>query len=154
MKNAIILVAFVVFAGCSTSRSLYDQTFDKALIGQNEMIIYSRMGQPTRIENAPRGGKVLVYEFDTKGMFLTPYKSALKYSAKPTPTGERQGWSYTFGENTAANDPKYTIYQTNVSYFKVYLDKEGKCTHYEQNMPGEQLDIYHERFKHLEPQKR
>lgn len=153
MKNSLLLILLLIFTTCSTTNNLYDEVFDNALIGQSEMKIYSRLGKPGRIESTKGGGKVLVYEFDSKGMYLTPYRSAIKYDPSPNAVGERQGWSYTFGEYTAANDPKYTVYQTKVSYFKVYLNKEGTCIRYEQDMPREQLDIYHERFKHFNTSK-
>ena len=60
-----------------------------------------------------------------------------------------QGLTYTSNVNTATNDPKYTIYPTNLSYLKVYIDKQGNAIRLEQNMPQEQLDVYHERFKHF-----
>ncbi|WP_167608848.1 hypothetical protein [Maribellus sediminis] len=150
MKILYPLLLLFLLVCCSTTNNLYDETFDNALIGQSEMKIYSRMGQPSRTEPVKGGGKILVYEFDSKGMFLTPYRSAIKYDPSMNAVGEPQGWTFTFGEHLAANDPQYTIYDTKVSYFKVYLNKEGICTRYEQNMPREQLDIYHERFKYFQ----
>jgi hypothetical protein len=144
-----IIILMLMMFSCSTTNKLYDEVFDNALIGQKEMKIYARLGKPTKTEAVRGGGKVLIYEFDSKGMYLTPYKSAIKYDATVNPSGERQGWTYTFGEYTAANDPKYTIYQRKVSFLKVFLNREGTCTRYEQNLPQEQLDIYHERFKHF-----
>lgn len=150
MKNSpFALLLFFLFTFCSTSNKLVDETFKQALIGQSEMTVYSRLGAPSRIEPAPRGGKVLIYEFESKGMFLTPYKSNITYETQMDPSGNRQGWTYTSNVNRATNDPQYTIYQNKVSYFKIYLNKEGNCVRYEQNLPQEQLDIYHERFKHF-----
>jgi len=63
--------------------------------------------------------------------------------------GYAPGLTFSSGVNTVTNDPEYTIYQQNVSYLKVFMDKEGNCVRFEQNLPQEQLDIYHERFKHF-----
>jgi len=149
MKILYRLIVLFLLVACSTTNNLYDETFDNALIGQSEMQVYSRMGPPSRTEAVSGGGKILVYEFDSKGMFLTPYRSPIKYDASMNAVGEPQGWTLTFGEHLVANNPQYTIYDTKVSYFKVFLNKKGICTRYEQNMPREQLDIYHERFKHF-----
>ena len=94
---------------------------------------------------------LLVEHFHTsKGMFLTPYnKPAITYNFNKNLLGETQGLTYTSNVNTAVNDPKYTIYPTNVSYLKVYFDKDGNAVKIEQTLPQEQLEIYHERFKHF-----
>jgi|GEM_PF-951965 len=150
-KYAFSIFSAIFFTFCSTTDSLYDEQFRNALIGQDQMTIYTRMGTPTRIEHKPGGGKILVYESfsKSKGMFLTPNRSALKYNSNTNAVGEREGWTYTFGEHTAANDPQYTIYDQKVSALKIYINKNGKCTRYEQNLPQAELDIYHERFKHF-----
>lgn len=147
----ILLVLLMVLVSCSTSKSLRDESFKNSLLGQDEMTIYTRLGKPTRTENVKGGGKIWIYESFTKekGMFLTPNRSALKYNPRTNAVGEREGWTLTLGEHTAANDPQYTIYPEQVSALKIYFDKNGKCTRYEQNLPQEQLDIYHERFKHF-----
>ena len=146
---SIIMAVFLTF--CSTTDRIYDEQFRNALIGQDEMTIYTRMGTPTRIEHKSGGGKILVYESfsKSKGMFLTPNRSAVKYSSNTNLAGEREGWTLTFGEHTAANDPQFTIYQEKVSALKIYINKNGKCTRYEQNLPQAELDVYHERFKHF-----
>jgi hypothetical protein len=144
----------VLFTSCATSNKMADEAFRNALVGQNEMSIYSRLGPPKRTITASDGGKIVIYEFYSKDMFLTPYKSKVTYSANKDLLGNRKGLTFTSGVNTVTNDPKYTIYQKNVSYLKVFLDKQGNCTGFEQNLPQEQLDIYHERFKHFLPKKK
>jgi hypothetical protein len=126
-----------------------DKEFRQALVGQNEINIYSKFGPPTRTITASDGGKIMIYEFYSKGMYLTPYKSKVTYSAKKDLIGNRKGLTFNSGVNTVTNDPQYTIYQKNVSYLKVFLDKGGNCIRFEQDLPQEQLDIYHERFKHF-----
>jgi hypothetical protein len=128
-----------------------DKEFRNALVGQNEMNIYSRLGPPTKTITTSDGEKIMVYEFYSKGMFLTPNKSKVTYSAKKDLSGNREGLTFNSGVNTVTNDPQYTIYQKNVSYLKVYLDKRGNCVRFEQDLPQEQLDIYHERFKYFLP---
>lgn len=128
MKNPLylILLLFIIIS-CSHTRNVYDVSLNNALIGKDQISIYNELGAPKRIEFTPDGGKIMVYETTSKGMFLTPFKSALKYDAEPTPGGEPRGWYLSLGEHLAANDPKYTVYPTEVSYLKIYIDKRGKC---------------------------
>lgn len=122
-----------------------------ALIGQNQSTIFSRLSPPTKILDDPGGGKVLIYEHYSKGMFLTPNKSKITYNARTEKTGNREGLTFNSGVNTVTNKPEYTIHQREVSVLKVYLDKDGSCERYEQNLPREVLETYHERFRHFEP---
>jgi len=152
MKNLILLLGCIFFlTNCSSTDRLYDETFKNALIGQDEMTIVARLGVPSKTEHTAGGAKVLVYESfsRSKGMFLTPNKSNITYETRTDPSGNMQGWTYTSNVNKATNDPQYTIYQEKVSALKVYIDKTGKCTRYEHNLPKEELDIYHQRFKHF-----
>ena len=151
MKNLVfLLVMTLLLYSCASTNKTANKSIHNAVIGQNEMIVLKRLGTPTRVEHLRNGGKVMVYESTSKGMFLTPYnKPAITYNFNKNLVGEPQGLTYTSNVNTAVNDPKYTIHPTNVSYLKVYIDKNGNAVRIEQNMPQEQLDIYHERFKHF-----
>lgn len=94
----------------------------------------------------------MIYESSEKGMFLTPYrKPPISYNLNRDPLGEVQGWTYTSNTNTTVNDPKYTIYPITDSYLKVYIDENGNAVKLEHNIPSEQLEMYHERFKHFRP---
>jgi hypothetical protein len=150
MKNLLLILATVIlFTSCSTTEKMTDREFRNALVGQNELNIYSKFGPPTRIITGSKGVKIMIYEFYSKGMYLTPYKSKVTYKANRDLFGNRQGFTLNGGVNTVTNDPKYTIYQKDISYLKVFLDKQGNCFRFEQDLPQEQLDIYHERFKHF-----
>ena len=148
-KLLFLLVLTLLFSSCSTTEKLSNEAIHNAIIGQNEQVVCSRLGVPARTVPAPNGGKIMIYEYYSKGMFLTPYKSSVTYNANRNIVGEREGWTYTYNVNTAANDPKYTVYPTEVSYLKVYLDKQGNAVRIEHTLPQEQLEIYHERFKHF-----
>lgn len=152
MKNLLfLLVLTLLLSSCASTNKVANKSIQNAIIGQNEMIVFKGLGTPTRVEHARDGGKVMVYESTSKGMFLTPYnKPAITYNFKKNLIGERQGLTYTSNTNTAVNDPRYTIRPTEVSYLKVYIDKNGNAIRIEQNLPQEQLDIYHERFKHFQ----
>ena len=154
MKNVPILfvLTFLIF-GCSSSSKLANNSIYYALVGQNEKTIYKRLGIPSQTESNPDGGKTMVYEFHSTGMFETPYKSNITYRAEAGPDGQRKGWTYTTNVNTAANDPKYTIHQTNMSWLKVFLDKEGKCTKVDHNLSKERLEMFYEQFKIYVPNK-
>lgn len=150
MKNILLLlVVSILFTSCVTTNKITNKEFRHALVGQNEMNIYSKLGPPTRTNTDSDGGKIMIYEFYSKGMYLTPYKSKITYNANKDLLGNRKGLTFNSGVNTVTNDPQYTIYQKNVSYLKVFLDNQGNCVRFEQDLPREQLEIYHERFKHF-----
>ena len=150
MKNLIfLLVLTILLNSCASTNKMANESIHNAIVGQNEMIVFERLGVPTRVEHARDGGKVMIYESYSKGMYLTPYKSKVTYNANKDIVGNREGFTFTSGVNTVTNDPKYTIYEKNISYLKVFLDKQGICVRFEQNMSKEQLEIYHERFKHF-----
>lgn len=151
MKVLMPLVfLLVLLMSCATTNNAPSSSFQKAIVGENEMVVLERMGVPTRVEHMRDGGKVMVYESLSKGMFLTPYnKPSVWYSSEKNGVGETQGLTFTSNTNTAVNDPKYTIYPTYESFIKVYIDKYGKALKVDHNMTGEQLEVYHERFKHF-----
>ena len=156
MKNILFLLVLTIFlSSCASVDKLATKTIQDAIIGQNEMIVFKRLGTPTGVEHFRDGGKVMIYESISKGMYLTPYKKpSITYNVNRDLTGKMQGLTYTSNVNTATNDPKYTIYPTYLSYLKVYIDKLGNAIRIEQNLPQEQLEIYHERFKHFLPKNR
>ena len=152
MKDLLYSLALILLLhSCASTNKMTDKAFHNAIVGQNEMTIYSRVGRPSKIIPAPDGGKIMIYEYYSKGMYTTPYNSKITYNPEMDINGNRKGLTFNSGANTATNDPKYTIYEQNVSYLKIYLDKQGNCVRFEQNLPKEQLDIYHERFKHFQP---
>lgn len=151
MKSFLFLfvLTIVIFSCATTSKTTNEAIYNK-IIGQNEMVVLKKLGVPTRIEHTSDEGKIMIYEFSSKGMYLTPNKKpSITYNVNRDITGEMQGLTYTSNVNTATNDPKYTIYPTEVSHLKVYIDKLGYAIRIEQDLPQEQLDIYHERFKHF-----
>ena len=128
-----------------------DEVFNNAIVGQNEMTIYSRVGKPTSITLTPDGGKIMIYEYYSKGMYTTPYKSKVTYNPEMNINGNREGLTFNSGTNTATNDPRFTIYEKDISYLKLYFDKQGNCIRFEQNLPKEQLEMYYEQFKRYLP---
>lgn len=150
MKKLIFLaVLAILINSCATTSKTANKEINNAIIGQNEIFILKNLGMPTRVEHTPDGRKVMIYEFLSKGMYLTPNKSAITYNSKKDITGNRQGWTYKSNANTVTNDPKYTIYPSNASYFRITIDKQGNAVRIEHNLPQEQLEVYHERFKHF-----
>lgn len=156
MKNLLfLLVLTILFTACASTNKVANESLHNAIIGQNEIIVLKRLGMPARVEHTSDGGKVMIYEYFSKGMYLTPYnKPAINYNYNKNLLGETQGLTYTSNTNTVTNDPKYTVYSTNVSYLKVHMDNQGNAIRIEQNLPQEQLDIYHERFKHFQSKDR
>lgn len=139
---------------CASSTKSTSKSFDNEMIGQNELDVLKALGVPTNVEHTNDGGKIMIYESRSKGMFLTPYnKPAINYNTTRDMNGQMQGLTFTSNTNTAVNNPKYTIHSSNVSFLKVYIDENGNVVSVEQNMSPEQLEIYHKRFKHFNDQK-
>lgn len=147
----LIWVVSWLLISCSSTNKMARESLHHALVGQNESTIYSRLGPPTKTLTSSDGGKVLIYEHYSKGMFLTPDKSKVTYSSRTDISGNREGFTYHSGVNTVTNKPEYTIHQREVSVLKLYLDKDGSCVRYEQDLPREVLENYHERFRHFNP---
>ena len=142
----------ILFSSCTTLNKMTNKAIHYAIVGQNEKTIYSRVGIPKSIIPASDGGKILLYESYSKGMFTTPYKSKVTYSANKDLLGNREGVTFNSGANTETNDPKYTIYQNDVSLLKVFMNKQGKCVRFEQNLTRNQLEMYYEQFKRYIPE--
>ena len=122
-----------------------------AIVVQDEMIVYKRLGMPARITTTPDGGKKMTYEYFSKGMFTTTHKSRVTYSTKKNPFGDSEGLIIHGGVNTVTNDPKYTIYEKDISFLNVFLDKQGICVRFEQNLQKKQLEMLYEQFKKYVP---
>ena len=100
MKNLLLLLVMsILFTSCATTNKMTDKEFRHALVGQNEMNIYSKFGPPTRTITASDGGKIMIYEFYSKGMYLTPYKSKITYNANKDLLGNRKGLTFNSGVN-------------------------------------------------------
>jgi len=141
VKNLLSIMIFsLLFFSCKTTKQGTNESIRNAIVGQNEAVVRARLGEPTRTIPASNGGKIMVYDFYSKGMYLTPYKSKVSYQHGIILSGDKY---------KITNSPEYTIYQMNVSHLKVYLDKHGKCLRFDHTLPQEQLDVYHERFKYL-----
>lgn len=152
MKNLLLfLILTILFISCATSNRMTNKAIHHAIIGQNEKTIYSRLGIPTRTIPSPDQGKIMIYEYYAKGKFTTPYNSSVNYNSDMDLLGNREGFTFTSVVNTVTNDTKYTIYDTNVSYLKIYLNNQKNCVKFEQNLPREQFEIFYENFKHYLP---
>ena len=154
MKNLLfLLVLNLLLSSCVITDKMTNEAIHYAIVGQNEMTLYKRLGVPARIILAPDGGKIWMYEYCSKDMYTPPYKSNLTstHAEALNSRNSAPGITIRTGVNIETNAPKYTIHSTIVTYLKVYLDKAGKCVGFEQSLPQEQLEIYHERFKHYIP---
>lgn len=152
IKLLLVIVLALSFSACTTPNKLANEAIYHAIVGENEKTVISRLGMPTNIIQQADGGKIMVYEHYTKGMFTTPYKSVITYnSSSKSLTGKSAGLAINSGVNTATNDPSYTIHETNVVSLKVFFDKQGKCIRFEQDLPKEQLGIYQQRFEKYIP---
>lgn len=153
MKNVLIRCVFIIlFYSCATTYNMTTEAFNHALIGHSEDTIYSRLGIPSEIISTLEGGKIMVYEYYSKGMYTNPYKSRITFNPNLDMSGQREGFVFK-SRSIATNKPEYTIYDIETSYLKLFLDKHDYCVRYEQNLTPEQLEIYYEIFKRYVPEK-
>jgi hypothetical protein len=153
MKNPMILIVLtLIFNSCTSINRLSNEAIYHAVIGQNENIIYNRLGMPNETQQTPDGGKKLIYEQHRQEMASNLNKSKLtfNYSGDMANQNPHLNWKYST-INTETNDPKYKIYQVDKSFLWVFLNKDGKCVSFQQNMSKSQLKQFYVRFKKYIP---
>ncbi|MCK3684177.1 hypothetical protein [Maribellus sp. YY47] len=153
MKNLTALFFLLLLLdSCSTTGKLANEAIHHAIVGQNEKIIYNRLGKPARTETSSEGEKILVYEFQSKGMYTTPNKSNLTvdYSGDMGNSAPHLNWQYSRA-NTQTNSTEYTIYQKDISVLQVFLNKEGNCTRIQHNLTKDQLEYFYGSFSKYIP---
>ena len=130
-----------------TSEALY-----YAIVGQDEITVRNRLGAPTRTVKVSDGGKKLVYEFYSKGAPASMNKSKLtfNYAGDIANQDPHFNWQYS-SVNTDANASEYTIYGEEASVLEVFLNNEGQCVRFQQNMTKSQLKQLYEGFKKYIP---
>jgi hypothetical protein len=78
MKNPMIFIVLTfIFSSCTSINRLSNKAIYQAVVGQNENVIYNRLGMSTETQRTPDGGKKLIYELHSKGMVSNPNKSKL-----------------------------------------------------------------------------
>lgn len=152
-KSLLLVVLTALLCSCASTGRMYNEALHYALVGQDEMTLYSRLGAPARTIPASEGQKIMIYEFYSKGMFETPYKSKVTYHAAANTLENPKGLTINTA-STKTNDDKYTVYQKDLSWLKVFLDKEGKCVRFEENLTKEQLERYYGQFKRYVPKEK
>jgi hypothetical protein len=152
MKTSTILIVLtVLLTKCASVNKMTNNAIYHAIVGQNEMTVYKRLGVPANTVSTSDGGKKLIYEYYGKGMYTTPYKSRVTYSPKKDALGNSEGLIFRGGVNTVTNDPRYIINEKEVSFLNVFLDKQGNCIRFEQNLQKKQLEMLYEQFKKYIP---
>lgn len=151
-KSLTLLMISVLFSFCSATNKMANKAFYHALVGQNEMTVCSRLGVPTTIIPILDGGKILIYEFYEKGMFLISNSSNLADSPISLfSVNKKTGAIYDIKVDPEAVKSQYTSYQGNVNNLMVFLDREGKCVRFEQYLPREKLEFYYQKLKDYIP---
>jgi len=153
MRNLLFLaVLIILISSCATINRMSNEAIHHAIVGQNEMIVRSRLGLPVRTIQTPEGDKKLIYEFHSRGMFTTPYKSKLTfdYSGDMINHEPHLNWQYS-SINTETNKGKFTIYEEDTSLLEVFLNSEGYCVRFRHNMTKSQLEQFYKRFKQYIP---
>ena len=102
----LIWVVSWLLISCSSTNKMARESLHHPLVGQNESTIYSRLGPPTKTLTSSDGGKVLIYEHNSKGMFLTPNKSKITCSAQTDMACYREGLTFHSVANTVTNKPE------------------------------------------------
>lgn len=152
-KSLLFLLLTILLLACASTNRMYNEALHYALVGQNESALYSRLGIPVRTIPASGGQKIMIYEFYSKGMFETPYKSKVTYNAAGNTLENPRGITVNT-VSTLTNDEKYTVYQKDISYLKLFLDKEGNCVRFEENLTKEQLERFYGQFKRYVPKEK
>lgn len=150
-SNLLLFLA-ILYSSCTSINKMSNEAIHHAIIGQNEMIVHSRLGLPVRTIQTQDGEKKLIYELHSNGMFTTPYKSRLtfNYSGDMANQEPHLNWQYS-SINTETNKDKYTIYQEDTSFLEVFLNNEGHCVRFQHNMTRPQLEQFYKRFKQYIP---
>jgi hypothetical protein len=127
-----------------------NKAFYHALLGQNEMAIISRLGAPTNIVASLNGGKIFIYEYYTKGMF--EMKGGGESIDGLEIFNNKTGAVYDIRLYPENSNSRNLSYQKNVNSLFVFLDPNGKCYRFEQDLPKEKLEFYYERLKTYIPE--
>jgi hypothetical protein len=156
MKNPLIFIVLtIMFSSCISINRLSNEAIYHAFVGQNENIIYNRLGMPSETLRTSDGGKKMIYELHSKGMATNLNKSKLtfNYSGDMVNQAPHMKWKYST-VNTETNDPKYNIYQVDKSFLELLLNKDGECEGFQQNLTKSQSKQFYERFKKYIPKDR
>jgi hypothetical protein len=154
MKNPLVFILLtIMFSSCISVNRLSNEAIYHAVVGQDEHIIFNRLGMPTETQRTPDGGKKLIYELHSKGMVSNPNKSKLTFNRSGDMANQdpHLNWKYST-VNTETNDPKYKIYQIDKSFLELFLNNDGQCVSFQQNMTNPQLKHFYERFKKYIPE--
>lgn len=125
-----------------------------AVVGQSEATVRARLGTPLKTIKTADGGEKFIYEYYSKGSptSLNKSKVTIDYSGDMANNEPHLNWQYS-NVDTKTNAPEYATYQMAKSVLEVYLNSEGKCEKFQQNMTKNQLEEIYERFKKYIPEK-
>jgi hypothetical protein len=143
MKNLFLLLLMsLLFSFCATTKKTSKNALIDALIGQNELVIIKSLGTPSNVIHTNGEEKVIVYEHASEGPDLGHNNSNSTQSADQNKYNSNGGLTFTSNVNKAANDPNFSIYQTKISYLKIYINKQGNCFRIENTVPQKQSEAY------------
>ncbi|QGY46879.1 hypothetical protein GM418_25435 [Maribellus comscasis] len=153
MKNSLFLIVLtILFNSCTTITKLSNEAIHFAIVGQNEIVVYKRLGVPAKVIQTPDGGRKLIYELHSRGTPATLNKSKLtfNYSGDMGTPEPHLSWKYS-SVNTETNSPEYTIYSGDTSVLEVFLNSAGECVRFLHNLNRSQLEQFYESFKKYVP---
>jgi len=129
-----------------------NEAIHHAIVGQNEMIVRSRLGFPVRSIQTQDGGKKFIYEMKSKGIFTNPDKSKVTFTYSGDMGHPDQYLNVHYSNvDTRTNEAGYKIYQEDISLLEVFLDDEGNCVGFQHNLTRPHLEQFYKRFKQYIP---
>jgi len=140
----IILLVCLVF--CATTNKLANEAIRCAIVGQDESTVYSRLGLPARTIAATDGGKILIYKYYSRGMYKAPAEIKSR-SFRVDRFGNRSGLNLGDVVGTLTYDSGNAIYERYTTYLKAYINSQGNCVQFEQDLTKDQLRLLQEQFK-------
>lgn len=152
-SQCLFILAFLL-SSCASITRLSNNAIYHTIVGQTEFTVYERLGPPARTLQTKDGEKKLVYEYHSKGMFTHPNKSKLTFSQSGDMSNQEPRLNWKFSSvDTKTNSPEYTVYQDNTSVLEVYINAEGECVSFQQNLNKQELEQLYQTFSKYVPGK-
>ena len=146
----------LLMSNCATTNRTVNRSINNAIIGENEIVVYQRLGIPYQTIVREDGSKVWIYKSRDGQLFSSPNDSwhasthaeQLAVRKKRTFNTKQENITIRTPDKTAAyelnNDKAYTSINP---FLRIYFNRHGKCVKFNQDMSVEQRKLYNERLK-------
>ena len=147
-------ILFILMFACTTSKRALNKAIGDAILDQNEIVVFQRLGIPYQTILREDGRKVWIYRKQehllsspNNSWHASTHAEQLAVRKNRTFKSSKEDIIIRTPDKTAAielnNDKTYT---SSNPFLRIYFDRHGKCVSFEQNMTPEQMKIYHERL--------